>query len=150
MTKYCFSKRACNNFKNISFTSNCHTRAPSWILSNAENLASSILQVGATNAARTNHPPDHKLIWKSIFDSPQCGKSGFFNVVRCPHPQSFPPSTKYVRCPPSNQTIFFLCVVSRPKISLPSPHSDSKQSINLADLVYPSVSLLAELVCNFS
>ena len=26
------------------------------------------------------------------FDSP--------NVVRCPHPNCFPPSTKYVRCPP--------------------------------------------------
>ena len=40
----------------------CHTRAPSWILSSADNLASSNLQDGATKwlyyAVGTTHPPN--------------------------------------------------------------------------------------------
>ena len=47
----------------------CHTRAPSWILSYAENLASFSLQDGATKwlyyAVGTDHPP-HRISWKSV------------------------------------------------------------------------------------
>ena len=55
----------------ISFSSStglykcCHTRAPSWILSQAENLASVSLQDGATKwyyfLVWTTHPPTAKL-----------------------------------------------------------------------------------------
>ena len=83
----------------------CHTRAPSWILSKAENLASSSLQDGATkwlyNAAGTTHPP-HQLEMRSKIE--------------------YPISTKYVRCPPPSQYAelvictgsLFLCAVSPP------------------------------------
>merc|ERR1711888_383936 len=51
-----FETNICKTLKNY-----CHTRAPSWIFSLAENLASSSLQDGATKwlyyAAGTTHPP---------------------------------------------------------------------------------------------
>ena len=44
----------------------CHTRAPSWIISCAENLASSSLQDGATKwvyyAVGTTHPPTQPTV----------------------------------------------------------------------------------------
>ena len=68
----------------------CHTRAPSWILSQAENLASVSLQDGATKwyyfLVWTTHPPNHRISLKSTLDFQQSRKSGSFYVVRCPHP----------------------------------------------------------------
>ena len=53
----------------------CHTRAPSWILSKADNLASSSLQDGATkwydHVHPASHPPDASILAHSgvILDS---------------------------------------------------------------------------------
>ena len=46
----------------------CHTRAPSWILSQAENLASSILQDGAMEWHYSYHiPPTHPPYQQLMF-----------------------------------------------------------------------------------
>ena len=81
----------------------CHTRAPSWILSQAENLASVSLQDGATKwyyflVWTTHPPPTHPQLSFSckccVVSPPQQSMCGVppsqymlsFNVVRCPHP----------------------------------------------------------------
>ena len=71
-----------------------HNWAPFGVLCQAENLASSSLQDGATkwlyNVVWTIHQPTHRISWKSLLEAQQCGKLGSFNVVRYLHPNCSP------------------------------------------------------------
>ena len=145
--------------------------APSWILSQAENLASSSLQDGATEWC-------YSLAW--TIHSPQL--SFFVNVVRCPHPNKvcavYPPLSKCFLSKlcgvptPFVPLIKNVCAVSPPCNSVPLPHFalswilskvenlarwshrlvffsvllGPSLNINLAQLVSPSVAIPAELV----
>ena len=82
--------------------SNCHTRAPSWTLSKAENLASSSSQDGATKWYYCLQEPTRP--------DPTTQFSFSFNVVRCPHPNS-PPINKLSSVPPPSKKFFPTLIV---------------------------------------
>ena len=130
--------------------------APSWILSLAENLASSSLQDGATKwlyyLTKPPHPhPDHTSfflinsvrcphpsmnIWTQVHvRCPPLILSSMWCYVRCPHPSINIWTHFLVRCPPwfwivcsvPNQ---FLCAVSPPPISILESYPVSNSSYN--------------------
>ena len=112
----------------------CHTRAPSWILSQAENLTCFSLQDGATNwyyflpwtthPPPTSHSPTHPQLSFSCkccaMSSPQQSMCGVppsqymlsFKVVRCPHPLCYTHQEGMCGVPPFQYKFF--CAVSPP------------------------------------
>mgnify|MGYP005691227809 CR=1 FL=1 len=112
--------------------------APSWILSLAENLASSNLQDGATkwhycSDKPPGHPPGHPpaalvrcppLSFSSVLSFCAVSPPLSLNSVRCPHPSLNIWPQFHVRCPPqfwvicgvmcSNICFLILCGVPTP------------------------------------
>ena len=113
----------------------CHNRDPSCKM---EKGSGYIMQLGPPIHPPTQ-PPHQLEIHLGISGKL---KIGFFQCCVVSPPQFCPPLRKYVWCRPFQ---FFSVWVNLPTLSY---IFDSKWSMNLAQLVFPSVALLAELVWN--